>query len=166
MNHIPCEHPRQTLKSMLGADAPDGDAHCATPGCPAGPDIIGRNWIGEGVAEAASGLTGYRRVETDGVWRWLAMPTIHGHAMVPDDFPDWLEAQVERLAALGATAIEPKLPYHPGDVLAIKLEWEGKAMELSHQFGGTGPEWDASVRAFKSALERFPSVVPPPESEG
>jgi hypothetical protein len=90
------------------------------------------------------------------------MPTIHGNAQVPDDFPDWLTAQAGRLEGLGATDVEVDLPYKPGDVLGIKLTWKGQAVELSHLFEGTGPAWDSSVRAFKSAIERFPSVPPTP----
>lgn len=84
------------------------------------------------------------------------MPIIHGNAQVPDDFPDYLTGQAERLRSLGATDIEIDLPYKPGDVLGIKLAWGGKAMELSHLFEGPGPLWDASILAFKSAIERFP----------
>ncbi len=89
-----------------------------------------------------------------------SMPTILGNAQIPADFPDWLTAQAERLRALGATDVEIDLPYTPGDVLGIKLESEGKAVELSHLFEGPGPVWDASVRAFKSAIERFPPAAP------
>ncbi len=181
MNHIPCQHPRQRGSEFRVPGATpaelDQEIYCAVPDCPAGFDdgISGIRLAAECPTEETGFLRpeserermiALKRVRTAGVWRWLAMPTILGDAMVPADFPDWLTAQVFRLSVLGATAIEPQIPYKPGDVLGIKLEWEGKAMELSHPFEGIGPAWEASVRAFRSALELFPPVTAPPESEG
>lgn len=171
MNTIPCEHPRQRGTEFRVPGATPGELdqeiHCAVPGCPAGFDIGTSSLLlccdcptEPGVLRPESErekMITLKRVQTNGIWRWLAMPIINGHAQVPDDFLDWLEAQIQRLAQAEVDVTETLLPYKAGDVLRVKMFWGGKEYELAHRFDGAGPLRDASVGYFKTGVEGFPA---------